>query len=315
MDSERENYIISLDSSSKTYKDIAEEVNLTSEQVRYIFKKNKIKKKKLTKTIEDLSEEALQDILQNYNKYSLAYFIKKYDTSESVLRKFLFKNNIKKNRVKTFSKSDEWSEEEINLLLNNYQSLKIEELSELTGRSVRGVHKKLWQLNLLENKEWTSFQENFLIKNYKVLSLDALSFILERTKKSITHKISNLNLEKDKNRKTSIERIIESILNKHSISYIYNESFSSLHKYRPDFRIESSKLIIECQGDYFHANPEKYCEEDLTEKQKMCVLKDSLKKDLYEQEGYTCLFLWETDILENTDYIENLILEHITDDM
>ncbi len=39
--------IINLDSSDKTYEDIAREVNLNKEQVRYIFKKNKIKNLKV----------------------------------------------------------------------------------------------------------------------------------------------------------------------------------------------------------------------------------------------------------------------------
>ena len=54
--------IINLDSSDKTYEDIAREVNLNKEQVRYIFKKNKIKKLKSHSSIEDLSQSAIEDI-------------------------------------------------------------------------------------------------------------------------------------------------------------------------------------------------------------------------------------------------------------
>ena len=46
MTKEEEFKIIELDCPSKTYEDIGKEVNLNADQIRYIFRKNNILKKK-----------------------------------------------------------------------------------------------------------------------------------------------------------------------------------------------------------------------------------------------------------------------------
>ena len=68
MTKDEEFNIINSDCSSKTYEDIASEFSLKLEQVRYIFKKYKIKKKKSFSTISDLSETAILDLNENYIK-------------------------------------------------------------------------------------------------------------------------------------------------------------------------------------------------------------------------------------------------------
>ena len=68
-------------------------------------------------------------------------------------------------------------------------------------------------------------------------------------------------------------------------------------------------MIIECQGDYYHGNPLYYDNEDLNEMQKVARLKDSIKKEYYDSLNYNSLFLWETDINNDLNDIENIILD------
>ena len=72
-------------------------------------------------SIEDLSQKAIDDILNNYNNFSYSYFIKKYNTTEKILINFLKKHNLKKDRVLSFPSEDNWTDEEVEILKNNYE--------------------------------------------------------------------------------------------------------------------------------------------------------------------------------------------------
>ena len=77
MTKDEELNIIKADDPSKTYENIAEMFSLTKNQVRYIFKKHKVKKKSRTSNVEDLSEDAIKDIIDNKDSFSFSYFEKK----------------------------------------------------------------------------------------------------------------------------------------------------------------------------------------------------------------------------------------------
>ena len=69
-----------------------------------------------------------------------------------------------------------------------------------------------------------------------------------------------------------------------------------------DFRI--GNLLIEVQGDFWHANPKLYAEDDILNfpgKKKVAVLsiweKDKRKKDLTASRGFEILYLWEDEIV------------------
>ncbi len=301
--------IINLDSSDKTYEDIAREVNLNKEQVRYIFKKNKIKKLKSHSSIEDLSQNAIEDILNNYNNFSYSYFIKKYNTTEKILINFLKKHNLKKDRVLSFPPEDNWTDEELEILKNNYEFKTNNELTDLLpNRTVKSISKKLWSLSLYRTPKWSE-KEDEILRKYSYLSYEALSFLLERTPKAIVHRINILNIAKSISKKTSIEEKIEKILIKNNINYVYNEYLSKDFKFKPDFILKDHNLIIECQGDYYHANPLYYDDEDLNEMQRTVRIKDSVKKEYYDSLNYNSLFLWETTINNALNDVENIILD------
>ena len=307
MTKDEELNIINSDCSSKTYETLASEFNLNKEQIRYIFKKHNIKKKRSFSKLSDLSDIAILDLENNYNNHSISYFSKKYNTSEKVILNFFKKNNIKKSKVISYPKEDNWTSDELEILKNNYQTLtNLELLKLLPNRTNKALSKKMYSLKYIRVPLWSQ-KEDEILKRYINLNLNALSFLLERSKKSIQHRIDFLGLEKNKEYKTNIEIIIENILLKYNIDYKYNEMLGNLFKFRPDFVIENSKLIIECQGDYYHANPEFYSDDDLNELQKISREKDKIKKEYYDSLGYTSLFLWENDILNDIENIENYI--------
>jgi G:T-mismatch repair DNA endonuclease (very short patch repair protein) len=74
-----------------------------------------------------------------------------------------------------------------------------------------------------------------------------------------------------------------------------------------DFRIESTPLIIEINGDYWHANPEIYEAKDLLnypEKQveaEQIWQRDVQKIELAESYGYDVCVIWEKEINEDSE--------------
>lgn len=298
MTKDEELNIIKADDPSKTYENIAEMFSLTKNQVRYIFKKHKVKKKSRTSKVEDLSEDAIKDIIDNKDSFSFSYFEKKYNVTEKVLRNLFKAKGITKVRVKSFSTEKEWTPAEVSTLIENYRDLSNTELCGLLpNRSERAISKKLYSLELYRESPW-SLEELELLKKYSYLPYDNLAFLLERSSKAIKHKYQELNLI-SKHSETSVETFIRYFLETNKISFNYNTQLVKEYRYRPDFCIEGLKILIEVQGDYWHANPDLYDDEDCTLRQIASREKDLLKKSIYESLGYTVIYIWESDIKNN----------------
>ena len=298
--------ILNTDSEELTYKDLSVKFGMTVDQIKYIFKKHKKSKLlKNTYSLDDLSQEDIEYFKENLNNFSFSYFQKKFNTSEKVLRTLVKNLNLTKKRVKTFSMQSEWTAEELDLLKQNYKDLSISELSILIGKTEKAISKKRYSLNLVSEKAWSQ-EEDEVLRKLVNLPYDNIAFFLERSVKAVKHRISALDLVRSKSKETSIETIVRNKLDSLKISYIFNETLpNKIYNFRPDFRIESYKIIIEVNGDYWHSNPNLYDYEDLTENQKFKVEKDEFKQTYYESLGYHVVIIWESDIKNN---LENVLI-------
>ena len=70
-----------------------------------------------------------------------------------------------------------------------------------------------------------------------------------------------------------------------------------------DFYVVDIKVgskVIECHGDYWHANPSRYPDPSTWGKaQRANVHRDKSKATLFANRGYEMLVLWEQDIHKN----------------
>ena len=96
-----------------------------------------------------------------------------------------------------------------------------------------------------------------------------------------------------KGKKTDIEKIIEQILKDNNIKYEYD--FKIL-RYCVDFAINNCKLVIECDGEYWH---------DKRKKQ------DEIRQKKIENEGWEVIRLTGTQILKNKNECEKIILNNV----
>ena len=98
------------------------------------------------------------------------------------------------------------------------------------------------------------------------------------------------------------------------IRYISNEIINN-----KSFDIIIENKIIEIQGDFWHANPNKYNPDEALNfpggkkpLAKELWIKDKEKRISVEKLGYDILYLWESDINKSSDIeLSKIILEFI----
>jgi len=186
----------------------------------------------------------------------------------------------------------------INTCSDNFKDVSLHfGISESTARyyirkySEKYLSRKFW------NKEEIIYLKNNIHLGHKIVSENLL-----RTKSSVLCKANKLGLSS--NSKTWVETAVEDFLKSHYIFYEYNKY---LGKYYPDFVIDSMSLVVDVHGDYWHGNPELYTPDDLNNVQKYNIQRDSLKNDYYESIGYNYIVIWEKDIVDNYNNLNNFL--------
>lgn len=85
----------------------------------------------------------------------------------------------------------------------------------------------------------------------------------------------------------------------------YNEIKKRDYNPIPDIFIPKLNMVLEIQGNLWHANPRIYDDDYLIQTwdglltAKEIQLRDEIKKKHYENLGYECIFIWEDEIEEN----------------
>lgn len=106
--------------------------------------------------------------------------------------------------------------------------------------------------------------------------------------------------------KTSIEKAMEELLQEMNLNYKY--SFI-IEKRQYDFLLTDYNIIIECDGDYWHANPKFFPEPKDWQIERQEI--DREKNRIAEDSGYIILRFWEDDINNDLEYVQQKIASHV----
>lgn len=136
----------------------------------------------------------------------------------------------------------------------------------------------------------------------------------EEKEKKIREQLKNLH--KSSTLRNNIEAKVAQSLDYLNVSY---ERYFHVGRYVADFYVKSFNLIIECNGDFWHANPTKYKASDTLKFPGKPILaselwgRDKKKIDEYRKRGYSTLTLWETDVKQmfTNQTLSEHIMEHI----
>ena len=105
---------------------------------------------------------------------------------------------------------------------------------------------------------------------------------------------------------------IQDFLTSLKIGFITHKYMNIKHAYQCDIFIPSKNLIIECDGDFYHMNPNKFSPEDKIYNNGMMAkekweLDESRTMELIKK-GYNMLRLWENEIINmNLNQFQNKI--------
>lgn len=112
-----------------------------------------------------------------------------------------------------------------------------------------------------------------------------------------------------------IEYQVAIILNKLNINWEYEKIFvMGNHTYIPDFWCKEHNLIIECYGDFWHANPKTIGDRKYTHKNRLVEdvrNYDNTKMKTFIDNGYNFLYIWEYDIIHDINNIKTIIKNNI----
>ena len=145
--------------------------------------------------------------------------------------------------------------------------------------------------------------------NFKKLANKQLLGLKKKARKpNGSSKSLTKNADKMATKMTKPEREMDALLKELKINFepqkvIGNKIF--------DFYVNDSNLIIEVDGDYWHANSEKYAEEDLNSIQKRNIKNDKFKETLALGRGYKIIRFWESEIHNDIDKVKSEIKKQI----
>ena len=121
--------------------------------------------------------------------------------------------------------------------------------------------------------------------------------------------VGDLSLAANKAKKdTKIEIIVKDTLDGLDIKYVKN---FRCDRYIFDFYLTDFNFVIECQGDYWHGNPEYFNE--LNEIQLKNLERDKRKINYLQENNIKSLYLWENEIYKFKTNLDKIILDKINE--
>lgn len=342
-------FCISLISNRSHLKKCKPEIDLKDSYILMIEKNYNINIKDLTI---DYSENfySLPDIKQKYNlPYKTTMELLKLSnvnirslSEASLLDKRndkIRKTSLEKYGVDNISKLDSIKDKKKETFLKNYGEDNVFKTKEFKEYLDILMMEKYGKLRVTNPHKISESRKNFSLEKWNDINqkIEKTSLIrygvtnvskMESRKKEFSEfmkswwkSLSDIEKEKLINRNfnlvSNLEIKVRDILDSNTILYTPQRFINGLSY---DFLINKTNIIIEVQGDYWHANPIKYKMGDLIKYPGIGILeiskvweKDRIKRENAEFYGYKILYLWESEInkAEKNGNLEFFILEKI----
>ena len=118
-----------------------------------------------------------------------------------------------------------------------------------------------------------------------------------------------------KDKKDSLNKIEQKVFDLLKNLRVKFQTQVEIDKYNVDFLV-NDKYIIECYGDFWHCNPQKYSPTYFN-KGKRKTAKEIWDRDLerrkrFEELGYKFINLWECDIRDHVKKVKSKLRRYLT---
>lgn len=117
-----------------------------------------------------------------------------------------------------------------------------------------------------------------------------------------------------KDKKDSLNKIEQKVFNLLKKFKVKFQTQVEIDKYNVDFLVDD-RYIIECYGDFWHCNPQKY-KPDYFNKGKKKTAREIWNRDLerkkkFQELGYKFINLWECDIRDDIKKIRSKLKRYL----
>ena len=147
-----------------------------------------------------------------------------------------------------------------------------------------------------KGKSWEETYSEEEIKRLTKIHRDKIYRMLTETEFSLSSKKET----------EFIERCVKPL----GVEYDTQYYLKDLHHFCDVF-IPSKNIIIEFQGDYWHGNPLKYSDDELSEYQKKKVTKDNELREYCSENGINLIEIWESDYDKDSNGVKTLLEEQL----
>ncbi|MBU2634150.1 MAG: endonuclease domain-containing protein [Nanoarchaeota archaeon] len=277
----------------KSMRKIAEEMNVGKTTIEHYFKKFKIKRR---------SHDEARKI--NPKKYAWAKGLTKKDPriskiAESVKRAFNDK------RIQKIKKLESKYGKPLNeVIYNLYWNKKYSqnEISEILGFDRSIIIKLMRNFNISKRPRY-QYISSLKGEKHPLFGKSWETLLgrqkADKRKQESSDRFRKLTIKRLQNNEfpffdTFIEKAMAEVLLSKGIPFV--KQFNVDNRFVCDFAIPSSKIIIECDGDYWHGNPSIYNKEKLDKRQKMNIYRDKIKDKHLKDKGWKILRFFELDI-------------------
>ena len=220
------------------------------------------------------------EVLNLYKTHSAPEIAQKYNCKVHYIYNILKKNNIKRNCKK--HKTSWNSLVSQNFAYNNFDEIK-KMYSE--GESLLSISRKT---NIKRHQvEFLLVQNGVKIRSHSEQAKFQPKEHFQRMLQKSLEKQSELNFV------SKPHQIVIDYLKEKNKVFEVNKPIGN---YSADILMD--KIVIEINGNYWHANPTIY-KDNLNSTQKANVKRDKLKKKFLESQGYKIIYIWEEEIKQN----------------
>ena len=208
-----------------------------------------------------------------------------------------------------------------------YKTNNVSQVNDIKKKKIATSMKNFGVTNIWRHKDYYKIAEAGILKKYGMESNELRSICSKRVWNSKSLEEKNIWLDNSirsymgivgsmKHTSSKIEYKIIEILEDLNLPYerqFYIKDDNAKYK-SYDIRLKNSNIIIEINGDYWHANPKKYKPTDILKfpfGEKMATeiwKKDEVKRLLAESHGLIVKYIWENDIRKFT---KNELINHV----
>lgn len=261
------------------------------------------------KTDKYLTKKFLERALKKYSANYIAkkYFYPNYQTHASIVIGRAKKFGIKTHSISEATKLKTCQDSRKKKLYNKHGCTNVSQIQYVKDKKIAKSLEKYGCINVFQSEEIKKKSKKTMIEKYGVEYTVQLS-----------------GYTKNSGKVSQIHKDVSNFLKLNKIKHINEETFSKFSEIknkiygpRADIKLTNKKIVIEVNGDMWHANPQKYKPRDIIntwagpQTAKQIWEKDKIKKEHIESFGYKVLYIWEYDILLNKQEAYQRLLDEI----